>query len=193
MKFVNSEGEIREVSHETEHDFAHYIHNFGALGIIYEMTMEIIPEFAIKKCIYTGLSFDVLNDKEKRDKLFLNDNYLSLFTQWTNHQFLSAWVAEPIHNFHDIDFNAPYDEVCAKELFGAKLIHNINVIPHMPADNCVTSGYGMWYDKIYHFKADKEPSSAGNELHSEFFIKYEDLQRLIPALEKEAPNFNKMV
>ena len=46
----------------------------------------------------------------------------------------------------------------------------------------MTSGYGMWYDKIYHFRPDAPPSSAGEEIHTEYFVKLGDLPRVLESL-----------
>ena len=61
IKIVNPNGEKIELS-ETDDDFKSYLHTFGAVGIIYEMTMRIEPEYAVVKCIYEDLSWDFLQD-----------------------------------------------------------------------------------------------------------------------------------
>ena len=50
------------------------------------------------------------------------------------------------------------------------------------SDPCVESGFGMWNDKIYHFLPDMPPSSDGDEIQSEFFVKYEDMPEAVADL-----------
>ena len=40
----------------------------------------------------------------------------------------------------------------------------------------------MWNDKIYHFLPDMPPSSDGDEIQSEFFVKYEDMPEAVADL-----------
>lgn len=50
------------------------------------------------------------------------------------------------------------------------------------SDSVVESGVGLWHEKIYHFKPDKEPSSGGDEIQSEFFIALKDLPEALKDL-----------
>ena len=59
MRLVDPDGNIKVLDKESP-DFNHYLHAFGLLGVITEMTMKIEPEFAVLKCIYEDLSWDFL-------------------------------------------------------------------------------------------------------------------------------------
>lgn len=58
---------------------------------------------------------------------------------------------------------------------------------------CVDSGFGMWNEKIYHFKPDLPPSSAGDEIQSEFFVTYEDMPKAVLDLYSQAELFRDLV
>ncbi len=47
----------------------------------------------------------------------------------------------------------------------------------------------MWHEKIYHFWPHKAPSSAGDEIHTEFFVALEDMPRALKALYEIAELF----
>jgi hypothetical protein len=47
----------------------------------------------------------------------------------------------------------------------------------------------MWHEKIYHFWPHKDPSSAGDEIHTEFFVALEDMPQALKALYEIAELF----
>jgi alditol oxidase len=75
-----------------------------------------------------------------------------------------------------------YTEICEPTYFGGSLVKKTHPVPGRSDAPCVDSGFGMWNDKIYHFKPDLPPSSAGDEIQSEFFVKYKDLPTAVEDL-----------
>ena len=63
--------------------------------------------------------------------------------------------------------------------YGAKHIvsptNQIHMISTMDPEACVICGGGEWKDKIYHFLPHMKPSSAGDEIQSEYFVRKEHL------------------
>ena len=57
MRMVDPNGDIKVINKDTA-DWKRYIHSFGLLGVITEMTMAVEPEYAVIKCIYEDLSWD---------------------------------------------------------------------------------------------------------------------------------------
>lgn len=51
----------------------------------------------------------------------------------------------------------------------------------------------MWNEKIYHFKPDEAPSSGGDEIQSEFFVRKEDLPAAMLDLMSVADEFRHLV
>lgn len=140
------------------------MHSFGLLGAITEVKIRIGPEFGIRKCIYENLSWDVVNNKELFAEMLAQKDYISFFTTWENPEMTSVWTSEIIEPEIIGSVAVDYTNVCQPEFYGAKLVHHIHPVPGRSADPCVTSGLGMWYDKIYHFLPDKPPSSDGDEI-----------------------------
>lgn len=76
---------------------------------------------------------------------------------------------------------------------GAKLVHQVHPVPGRDASPCVTTGQGLWSNKIYHFRPDAPPSSDGDELQTEYFVKYADLPEVLRKLYQIAPKFRHLV
>ena len=60
------------------------------------MSMDVVPEFAVKKCIYKDVPFDVIRDPRKFDRLNYFHDYVSMFTGWEEEKFSSLWVGNRI-------------------------------------------------------------------------------------------------
>jgi alditol oxidase len=67
------------------------------------------------------------------------------------------------------------------------------MISHMDPTNCVVCGNGEWKDKIYHFLPHMQPSSAGNEIQSEYFVKKELFKDTLEALYNIRHEFKDLV
>ena len=53
IAFVDPNGQAKRLSREKNGlEFKRLLHSFGTLGIIYEMTMEVQPEYGVAKCVY---------------------------------------------------------------------------------------------------------------------------------------------
>ena len=66
VAYVDEEGIQKELGWHHP-DFYPFLHTFGTLGIIYEMTMRTEPEYGIKKCIYKDMPWDFLKDRNTFD------------------------------------------------------------------------------------------------------------------------------
>lgn len=51
--YVDHEGKSRRLNRKNGAEFKHFLHSFGTLGIIYEMTFDAVDdEYGVTKCIY---------------------------------------------------------------------------------------------------------------------------------------------
>jgi xylitol oxidase len=75
--------------------------------------------------------------------------------------------------------------------YGATHIDEERIHPVLGRDAapCVTVGPGNWNEKIYHFSPDHPPSSAGDEIQSEFFVPYENFRECMEELFKISHHF----
>jgi len=60
IEMVTPKGEVLHLTKEKTPNFKNYIINFGAVGIITKMSMEIERSYMIRKSIYSDLKWDVL-------------------------------------------------------------------------------------------------------------------------------------
>ena len=82
-----------------------------------------------------------------------------------------------------------------QKYFGATHINtpNIHPVPGRDSSPCVVTGPGVWKEKIYHFLPDKPPSSAGEELQSEYFVKYSDFIQVVKEIYAIRDKFRHLV
>ena len=57
---VLADGSLRTFSRETTPDFERYLLNFGSIGVITSMKMQLVPKFNVHKAIYTDLTWESL-------------------------------------------------------------------------------------------------------------------------------------
>ena len=195
--FVDASGAQRRLTREHhEGEFYRYLHSFGALGVIYEMTMDIEPEYGVAKCVYQDVPWDFLKDKEAYNELNQRHEYISYFTDWKEEKMTSIWIGSR-YNPQNISYEdllaQSYLDTCPPTYLEGTLTQKIHPVPGRSSDPCVESGYGMWNDKIYHFKPDKPPSSDGDEIQTEFFVKYADMPAAVAELYSNAALFRDFV
>ena len=118
----------------------------------------------------------------------LTFDFLSFFTKFTERKMTSVWigqaykVGESPHKRNPVFYGAPHITT-----------ERIHPVPGRDATPCVTAGNGLWREKVYHFLPDQPPSSAGEEMHSEFFVKYRDFLSAIEALHKIHDKFSHLL
>ena len=195
IEYVRGEGDRKKIRAKGK-DLNEILLSFGTKAIIYEMTMETVPEYGIKKCIYKDVPWDFLRDGNLFESLNLEKDYISFFTDWKDEKMTSVWTADRHGNaetgYDDVK-NLSYQELCAPTWHGGKLIERTHPVPLRDSTPCVSSGFGMWDHKIYHFKPDQPPSSDGDEIQSEFFVKAEDLPAAMLDLYAHAETFRDQV
>ena len=162
-----------------------FLHSFGALGIAYQMTMDIMEEFAVKKCIYKDVPFDLVQDQKAFDFLNYYNDYVSFFTDWKAERMTSLWISERIFEDSSAEYDElvqlPFTDVCDYEYYGGQLIERQHPAPELTQYVATTSsGIGMWHDKIYYFPP--EGLKETDDIQSEFYVEYHHLPALIDEL-----------
>lgn len=110
IAFVDPNGNARRLTRKDGGlEFKRYLHSFGTLGIIYEMTMDVRPEFGVTKCIYKDVPWSQFLHKKKEFKKLNEDfEFLSYFTNWQEEKMNSIWVGRE-HINDKGDFSAFYE------------------------------------------------------------------------------------
>lgn len=151
LELVTADGSvvILERGHD---DFPGAVVALGALGVVSALTLDLVPAFELRQYVREGVPDDAPFDE------VMADGYsVSLFTDFRDTR---AWIKTrgepPGGDWHG---TRPAD--------GPR-----HPVPGMPAESCtVQLGVpGPWHERLPHFRADAPPSSAGDELQSEWLL-----------------------
>ena len=154
MTLMRSDGGLRSL-HGAE--LAGAVVGLGALGIVTELTLDLVPTYRIQQYVYDGLQRPTLLGH--LDEIFGSARSVSVFTDWAASSaiWLKRLAADP-----------PADSVW----FGARLADEQRPAgPGVdPRSGTPQLGVpGPWHERLPHFRAEFNPS-RGDELQSEYFV-----------------------
>lgn len=179
MKIIQADGSLKEIR-EGDGAFEGAVVNLGALGLVAEVTLKLVPTFEVSQEVFENLPFSEL--KENFDAIMSEGYSVSLFTQWFGDHVGQIWIKR-----------AGTSGAGAKTFFGATAADGPrHPIPGTDPVNCTQQMgvLGPWYERLAHFRMDFTPSS-GHELQSEFFVPrsqaYEALKAVHEMQERIAP------
>jgi xylitol oxidase len=170
LRFISPGGDVvelrragsagRDTDFGSDTDFNGAVVSLGALGVITQLTVDVVPTFDIAQSVYEGVPVAELI--EHLDEVFAAAYSVSAFTEWRGDA--SVWVKAKAATSNPVK--------PAPEWLGGHLAHQpAHPIPGMSAENCTEQlGIpGPWHERLPHFRPDFTPSS-GAELQSEFFL-----------------------
>jgi xylitol oxidase len=174
IEFVNAAGDLVKLSKVADPvEFYGAVVNLGALGVITNITLDLLPAFDMTQVVFRDLPMAVLEDKFK--DIQARGYSVSLFTNWKNRNINEVWIK-----------SLSVAAAAEPELFTAKsATENLHPIEAESAEN-VTEQLGVpgpWYDRLPHFKMGFKPS-VGQELQSEYFLPVEHAYGAMMALEQ---------
>ena len=176
LRMVGPDGEITELSRGDDPErFPGAVVALGALGVITELTLDLVADFEVAQYVYEGLALDRL--AEQFDDAFGAAYSVSVFTDWATGTG-SLWLK------HQATPTESTPAPPAPERLGARLATGQrHPIPAMPPDFCTQQGGvpGPWHERLPHFRPDFTPSS-GEELQSEFLLPRAAAPQAIAAL-----------
>ena len=177
LSLVTANGELRSFR-RGEPRFEGAVVNLGTLGVVTELTLDLVPGYDIRQNVYLGLPLPAL--LAGFDALMSRAYSVSLFTRWQGDTVDQIWVkandgAEP-----------------AAEILGATAAEGpCHPIPGL--DGTVCTGQmglaGPWHERLFHFSIGNT-ASAGAELQSEFFVARADAPAAIAALHAVQDEFS---
>ncbi|QJD84417.1 FAD-binding protein [Cohnella herbarum] len=177
LQVVTANGETAEFSRELHNgDIAGAIVGLGGLGVVTQMTLEVVPEFQMSQYVYDNLPLAQL--KEHFEDIFSSAYSVSLFTDWKEAKFNQVWLKKKITD----PFS--YDE--ASEFYGAtRANEHRHPVPGYTSENCSEQlGIpGPWHERLPHFRMNFTPS-AGEELQSEYFVPREVAYHALCAIDE---------
>ena len=163
MEIVTANGE--RVSLSREHDaatFAGAVVGLGALGIVTNLTLDVVPTFSVRQDVYENLPLDSIEDRF--EEIESSAYSVSLFTDWRTSSFNQMWQKRL--NTDSVQLDTP------PVLFGATLATKPrHPLAGISAENCTEQlgVSGPWHERLPHFRIDFMPS-AGEELQSEYLV-----------------------
>ncbi|MFF0776286.1 FAD-binding protein [Nonomuraea wenchangensis] len=149
-------------------DFPGAVVALGALGVVTSLTLDVVPSFEVRQYVREGLPVEAL---AHFDDIMAAGYSVSLFTDWRETRVWLKRTGEPSE--------LPADWYGTRPADGPR-----HPLPGMPADPCTTQlGVpGPWHERLPHFRADFEPSGAGDELQSELILPREHAVEALRAL-----------
>jgi len=177
MKVVTGRGEVVTFSRERDEALLKgAVVSLGALGVIIEITLDLVPAFDICQYVYENLPFEQLANNF--DNVFSSAYSVSLFTNWKKEVFDQVWLK----SLHQMDSG----QTPSSEFYGATAARlPSHPIQGVEAVHCTEQlgTPGPWHDRLPHFRLDFTPSN-GDELQSEFLIPREQAYDALLAISK---------
>jgi xylitol oxidase len=153
-------------------DFEGVVVGLGALGIVTELTLDVVPAFAMTQEVFEGLPLAHLEDRF--DEVMGSGYSVSLFTDWQSDRINQVWIKRSLS-----EPRVDPDLGTARPAIGDR-----TPIPNGPVENCnpQMGVPGPWHQRLPHFKMEFTPSS-GEELQSEFFVRRSDAVAALQAVD----------
>jgi alditol oxidase len=134
----------------------------GALGIVTELTLDLVPSYDVRQDIYLGLALDRLEDHFA--EVMASAYSVSLFLDFKAEVIDKVWQKRLV----------PAGDTWQPEAewLGAQLATvPQHPVPGQPADSATPQlgSVGPWNERLPHFRLDFTPSS-GRELQSEYLL-----------------------
>ncbi|MFL6161262.1 MAG: FAD-binding protein [Jatrophihabitantaceae bacterium] len=164
QQLVTGDGELLELS-AAEPDFDGTVIHLGALGVVTELTLGLLPAFEIRQYVYDGLAFAELI--EHFDEILGASYSVSLFTRWQGTGQVWLKSAEPREDgpfFGARPADRPRHPIPGGEIGSATQQLGVP---------------GPWQQRLPHFRLEFTPSH-GEEIQSEYFL---DRTQAEPAIE----------
>ncbi len=162
--------------------------SFGALGVITSMSLRVVRPFRVHKAIYERMEWDTMFDDANFDPIMRAGEFVSFFCDWRERVMSTVWIGRK----HSGGGERP---TRPDRFYGAPHIaeQSVHPVPGNRPSACVTVGDGTWKNKVYHFLPDQPPSADGDEIQTEFFVRYQDFREAMDALYAGRDRFQHLV
>ncbi len=173
MTVVAADGELVTFTRAADDDLPGAVVALGALGVVTELELDIVPTFAVRQDVYEGSSFARIEDRF--DEVAASADSVSLFTTWRTTSFEQVWLKRRVTD-------EPFEP--ERHLLGARrATRPLHPIAGLSAEVCTEQlGVpGPWHDRLPHFRMEHTPS-AGDELQSEYIIERQHAMAAIRAI-----------
>lgn len=163
LQMVTAGGEVITLSRDKDGEkFLGAVVGLGALGVITQLTLNVLPTFNMRQDLFMDLPLEQL--KDHFDDIFSSGYSVSLFTDWKDRKFNQVWLKRR---------EEPGTESSPRaDFFGAiPATRALHPIIELSAENCTEQMgvLGPWHERLPHFRMNFTPSS-GEELQAEYFV-----------------------
>ena len=173
LELVGADGEVRRIE-STDPAFYGSVVALGALGIVTELTLDVVPAYDMRQDVFTAAPWDDVLD------------HLDAVTggAYSTSLFIRDWGTDVVDQ---IWYKSVVDGSAEPRLpDGVRAGRQADLMPpadEAPQDMLTEQGGvpGRWLDRLPHFRWDKQPSNAGDELQSEFLL---DRRHAVEALQR---------
>lgn len=173
LELVGGDGEVRRID-RSDPTFAGSVVALGALGIVTELTIDVIPAFDMRQDVFVDapwddvlVHLDAVTGGAYSTSMFIRDWGTAVVDQiW-----YKSVVGDSEPRLPDGVAGGPAPAAFVPPVDGA------------PEDALTEQGGvpGRWLDRLPHFRWDRQPSNAGDELQSEFLL---DRAHAVEALQR---------
>jgi len=177
LEFIDAKGELVSLSRTQNPEiFGGAVVHLGGLGVITQLTLDLVSAFDVKQDVYLDLP---LAELESNFIAIMGSGYsVSLFTAYQTDTVNQVWIKT------QVDSSEP-SQSADPEFYGAQLAErNIHPLIELSAENCTEQMgiVGPWYDRLPHFKMEFTPSN-GVELQTEYFVPIESAVEAYQAIQ----------
>ncbi|WP_263648676.1 FAD-binding protein [Nonomuraea cavernae] len=163
LELVTADGSVTTLE-RGDADFPGAVVALGALGVVTTLTLDLVPAFELRQYVREDLP-----PGYPFEQVMADGHSVSLFTDWRSTRvWLKRRTELPPGDWHG-----------TRPAAGPR-----HPVPGMPAGSCTEQlGVpGPWHERLPHFRAGSPPSSAGDELQSEFLLPREHATEALAAL-----------
>jgi alditol oxidase len=184
LRMVGPQGDVVELSrHADPENFPGAAVSLGALGVVVDVTLDLVPSYTVSQYVYEGLSLSTVAGSF--DDVFGSAYSVSVFTDW-NTDDAAAWLKVKQQEGPQEPNDGP---IPGPAWLGARPAPAArHPVPGMSASHCSQQlGVpGPWHERLPHFRPEFTPSN-GEELQSEFLLPRSAAPAAIGALRTLGP------
>ncbi|MGA8110152.1 MAG: FAD-binding protein [Acidobacteriaceae bacterium] len=175
LEFIDGRGDLVRLSRAANPDvFPGAVVHLGALGVLTRITLDVERTYQVAQSVFLDLPFAALEDR--LEAIFAAGDSVSLFTDWQHSRATQVWIKRRMDRSHP---------AFGRDFRGARAATaKTHPILGHPAEACTDQlGVpGPWHQRLPHFRLEFTPSS-GQELQSEYFVRFEEGYLAIRAVE----------
>lgn len=163
IEFVAAEGTVVALSRDEHGDqFAGAVVALGGLGVVTQLTLDLIPAFSMRQDVYENLPFSQL--EAHFDAIVSHAYSVSLFTDWGGDRVNQVWVKRVVSDEMTDEPERTFFEA-------TPALTDLHPLPSLDAATCTPQlgVVGPWYERLPHFRMEFTPN-IGEELQSEYFV-----------------------